>query len=747
MEQTQLLSWEAEEEQLRDSDRQARGRLRVFAGSQGPEAGFLVYTGENVIGRHESCHIRIPAQSVSKKHAVIEIEGDTHLIHDCNSLNKTRRRNAILKPSVRYAINDGDLFLFADVACQYVLLPAEDDDSGSETGSESVFPQSRAGAGGQRPDGVAGDGLVSKATGGELESAEDSLMLSPSQPYQTKSPLPFQPDTYVKESEDDDTPWKGPFVPQDGRHPNASVRETPSAHIVPESDDEESDSSCSNAQSMQLHYNSDTDLDEDQKPCVKWVEASREGPANGNCVNSETGGAAEQRSDNPSPATGGIAPATIQPPPKAVSLVETLDHDAGRGSSRGPSDLLPHLSWDSDSEVELKNDGPAVPTETNSGLVEGADVREAGAVVRDRRSSLIRPDEEEGSIKADVSTHSSAGSDGEAKGTAGSVNQGELLEVNSDTDADDDTEAYALQATQCFTLRVSDTQDERSVEDDYPPDGDTAAAEEATQLFISESPRFDKGTCKGNTASVSNAEEEATQLFTLESPAFGQNAFKKPIPSGFDRGGQLGNAKGDVAAASETEDEATQPFMAGAVTQWPRDSTEPGGEQQAEANQEDQWADVETQPFCLESQASEVECAGESEQKFNFKLAESLEKAREEPLLKDFRVHVTAGVLPEPGQMESIVQCSGATILPKMPRAYKEKTLVISCPDDLPKCKAARDAGVPVVNAEFILTGILQQTVDLVSYRLDGESDSQPYGKAKKRSATTQSASSRKKKR
>eukprot|EP00061_Rhincodon_typus_P014872 g42227.t1 len=61
----------------------------------------------------------------------------------------------------------------------------------------------------------------------------------------------------------------------------------------------------------------------------------------------------------------------------------------------------------------------------------------------------------------------------------------------------------------------------------------------------------------------------------------------------------------------------------------------------------------------------------DQEKKFNFKLAESLQKAREQPLLQDYRVHVTSGVLPEPSQMESIVQCSGATVLPKMPRMYK----------------------------------------------------------------------------
>uniref|UniRef100_A0A4W3H203 FHA domain-containing protein n=1 Tax=Callorhinchus milii TaxID=7868 RepID=A0A4W3H203_CALMI len=65
---------------------------------------FPVYRGDNVIGRHESCGVRLAAQSVSKRHAVIEVDDDGHLIYDCNSLNKTRRVRRVLKPGVRYAL-------------------------------------------------------------------------------------------------------------------------------------------------------------------------------------------------------------------------------------------------------------------------------------------------------------------------------------------------------------------------------------------------------------------------------------------------------------------------------------------------------------------------------------------------------------------------------------------------------------------------------------------------------------------
>lgn len=44
-----------------------------------------------------------------------------------------------------------------------------------------------------------------------------------------------------------------------------------------------------------------------------------------------------------------------------------------------------------------------------------------------------------------------------------------------------------------------------------------------------------------------------------------------------------------------------------------------------------------------------------------------------------------------------------------MPKKADDKMLVISCPDDKGICDSALKAGVTVVNAEFILTGILRQ--------------------------------------
>ncbi|KAM3847400.1 mediator of DNA damage checkpoint protein 1 isoform 2-T2 [Vipera latastei] len=138
----------------------------------------------------------------------------------------------------------------------------------------------------------------------------------------------------------------------------------------------------------------------------------------------------------------------------------------------------------------------------------------------------------------------------------------------------------------------------------------------------------------------------------------------------------------------------------------------------------------------------------EQEKNLRFSLSTSLQKVQQKgPLFQGYEIHVTPNVKPEPEYMKDIVKCSGGTLLPRMPRAFKEKRIVVSCPEDLSRCKPAREAGVPITNAEFILTGILQQTVDLQAYRLDvgvGQSPASsplvPSTRTGKRRAATRTA-------
>ncbi|KPP77658.1 mediator of DNA damage checkpoint protein 1-like [Scleropages formosus] len=125
----------------------------------------------------------------------------------------------------------------------------------------------------------------------------------------------------------------------------------------------------------------------------------------------------------------------------------------------------------------------------------------------------------------------------------------------------------------------------------------------------------------------------------------------------------------------------------------------------------------------------------EQEKKFNFCLEESLRVARAQPLLQGYEIHVTRSVKPEPSQMKDIISCSGARYLPKMPTVQKPKTVVISCEEDASLCGPALSASLPVLSAEFLLSGILQQKVDLVTHALTGpcfEAKSAPRGRNRK---------------
>lgn len=54
-----------------------------------------------------------------------------------------------------------------------------------------------------------------------------------------------------------------------------------------------------------------------------------------------------------------------------------------------------------------------------------------------------------------------------------------------------------------------------------------------------------------------------------------------------------------------------------------------------------------------------------------------------------------------------------------MPKKAGEKTVVISCEEDNALCQAAVNKGIDVVSAEFILTGVLKQEVDIDRYPFD----------------------------
>nr|XP_012289317.1 mediator of DNA damage checkpoint protein 1 isoform X5 [Aotus nancymaae] len=80
----------------------------------------------------------------------------------------------------------------------------------------------------------------------------------------------------------------------------------------------------------------------------------------------------------------------------------------------------------------------------------------------------------------------------------------------------------------------------------------------------------------------------------------------------------------------------------------------------------------------------------EQEKNFGFSLQDALSRARERRLLEGYEIHVTPGVQPPPPQMGEIINCCGGTVLPSMPRSYKPQRVVITCPQDFPRCSVPR---------------------------------------------------------
>nr|XP_020030474.1 mediator of DNA damage checkpoint protein 1 isoform X5 [Castor canadensis] len=99
----------------------------------------------------------------------------------------------------------------------------------------------------------------------------------------------------------------------------------------------------------------------------------------------------------------------------------------------------------------------------------------------------------------------------------------------------------------------------------------------------------------------------------------------------------------------------------------------------------------------------------EQEKNFGFRLRDALSRAQERRLLEGYEIHVTPGVQPPPPQMGEIISCCGGTVLSNMPRSYKPQRVVITCPQDFPRCSIPSRLGLPLLSPEFLLTGVLKQ--------------------------------------
>ncbi|XP_065303541.1 mediator of DNA damage checkpoint protein 1-like isoform X2 [Dermacentor albipictus] len=109
-----------------------------------------------------------------------------------------------------------------------------------------------------------------------------------------------------------------------------------------------------------------------------------------------------------------------------------------------------------------------------------------------------------------------------------------------------------------------------------------------------------------------------------------------------------------------------------------------------------------------------------AEKALHFSLRDTLAKASAGGVLRGWSVHATPHVLPSPSDMKEIVTCAGGKYLDNLPaRTSTSTTVVVSCKEDLKACSRARNNGVPVVAAEFVLSGLLQHKLDMEAHRLE----------------------------
>ncbi|KAG0423015.1 hypothetical protein HPB47_001191, partial [Ixodes persulcatus] len=117
----------------------------------------------------------------------------------------------------------------------------------------------------------------------------------------------------------------------------------------------------------------------------------------------------------------------------------------------------------------------------------------------------------------------------------------------------------------------------------------------------------------------------------------------------------------------------------------------------------------------------------DAEKTFGFSLEQVLQRADRTPLFKGMIFFITPGVYPSPPLLQEIVEsCGGVAYLKKRPTLKQVSTvtqggtkfLVISCDNDLHLCRDYMAKNINIYSAEFILTGVLRQCVDLDAFLL-----------------------------
>ncbi|XP_071118058.1 mediator of DNA damage checkpoint protein 1-like [Haliotis cracherodii] len=250
------------DENISQSQKSPVAHLKVGCQKGVPEKLYPLYEGNNIVGRQEDCNVYIPSKALSKQHACFEIQGDSHLIYDSGSRNKTRRGKRFLTPNVRYELKHDDALVFADIHASYLISSGVSrvEDSGSETGSESMLQTVEA------SDSANVNPVLDKTEDDDMSDASSDI-LQPTQPSTTGPSWTSGRMLEPSQLGVTDSP--------DGVAGDLTVRETPlpkkdqsadlSTLVLPESDTEDdSDGSKVNPQAT-LMFEEEKDTSGDQE--------------------------------------------------------------------------------------------------------------------------------------------------------------------------------------------------------------------------------------------------------------------------------------------------------------------------------------------------------------------------------------------------------------------------------------------------------------------------------------------------
>ncbi|XP_063398435.1 PAX-interacting protein 1-like isoform X2 [Mytilus trossulus] len=116
----------------------------------------------------------------------------------------------------------------------------------------------------------------------------------------------------------------------------------------------------------------------------------------------------------------------------------------------------------------------------------------------------------------------------------------------------------------------------------------------------------------------------------------------------------------------------------------------------------------------------------ESEMQCN--LQDSISRAQAKPLFQDVTIYATPSIVPPISDLTKIVGTAGGTVVKRLPSIplLQEKDdqgnpthIIVTCEDDVPMLRNIIAKKITIHNAEFVLTGVMRQTLDFKAFVID----------------------------